>query len=56
MADLGIVGGAVYDGLIVGAARKVGVNRLLTFNIRDFLRVWPEGREIITDPGSTRPG
>ena len=56
MADLGIVGGAVYDGLIVEAARKVEANYLLTFNVRDFLRVWPEGKEIITDPDSTRPG
>jgi len=55
MADLRIMGGAVYDSLIAEAARKVSADRLLTFNVRDFLRVWPEGKEIITDPGLTEP-
>lgn len=55
MADLGITGGAVYDGLIAAAARKTAADRLLTFNGRDFLRVWPEGHGIVTEPDSAKP-
>ena len=50
MAALGIVSGGIYDALIACAARKAGVDRLLTFNTRDFKRVWPEGETIIREP------
>lgn len=43
MSDLGISGGAVYDALIVKTARKSEVDRVLTFNVNDFKRIWPEG-------------
>jgi predicted nucleic acid-binding protein len=33
----GVVGGRVFDALHVEAARKAGCERLLTFNLRDFL-------------------
>jgi len=50
MAELGITGGAIYDAPIARAARKADVDRLLTFNPRDFKRVWPEGETVICEP------
>ena len=50
MSELGVSGGAIYDGLIAHASRKASADRLLTFNTAHFNRVWPEGREIITSP------
>ena len=41
VAALGLVSGAVYDGLHVRAAGKAGADELVTFNGRDFLRVPP---------------
>ena len=49
-AQLGLMGGVVYDALHAAAARKARAQRLLTFNTSDFLRVWPEGRDIIAEP------
>ncbi|MEN8148526.1 MAG: PIN domain-containing protein [Planctomycetota bacterium] len=39
---LGLAGGAVFDVLVVQAALKAEVDRLVTFNGSDFRRVWPE--------------
>ncbi len=50
MGSLGLAGGSIYDALIARAAEKSEVDRLMTFNDRDFRRVWPEGREIVTRP------
>jgi predicted nucleic acid-binding protein len=50
MSELGISGGAVYDALIAKAARKAGAERILTFNVADFKRVWPEGAAHIAAP------
>ncbi len=50
MSDLGISGGAVYDALIVKTARKSEVDRVLTFNVNDFKRIWPEGEKRIAAP------
>jgi predicted nucleic acid-binding protein len=44
------VGGAVYDAIIARAAEKVKVDKLLTFNVRHFRRVWPESGDIIQEP------
>ena len=41
MAALGLVSGAVYDGLHVRSAEKAGADELVTFNGRDFLRMPP---------------
>jgi predicted nucleic acid-binding protein len=49
-SELGLAGGAIYDGLIARAAQKSRADRLLTFNDRDFLRVWPEVAGILTVP------
>lgn len=46
----GLPGGSIYDALIARAAMKARVDRLVTLNQRDFLRVWPEGAERIVVP------
>ena len=45
-----LIGGVVYDALIAQAARKARVDRLITLNVADFRRVWPEGKERISKP------
>lgn len=50
MSELGLTGGIIYDALIVKAAQKSGVERLLTFNIDDFIRLWPGGESVIYIP------
>jgi predicted nucleic acid-binding protein len=50
MATLELSGGLIYDALIIKAAQKFGVDRILTFNIDDFKRVWPEGIDHIALP------
>ncbi|MDH4163063.1 MAG: PIN domain-containing protein [Nitrospirota bacterium] len=50
LSDLGVSGGAVYDALIVRAAQKAHVDRIVTFNVNDFRRVWPEGADHIVSP------
>jgi len=50
VSEFGLSGGIIYDALIVKAAKKSKVERLLTFNINDFKRVWPDGESIITMP------
>jgi predicted nucleic acid-binding protein len=48
LAAMGQPGAVIYDALISRAAQKARVDRLLTLNPRDFLRVWPDGAAIIT--------
>ena len=43
LAELGISGGAIYDGLIARAAEKAEADRFVTLNPDDFRRVWPSG-------------
>ena len=50
MSELGLTGGIIYDALIVKAAQKSGVERLLTFNADDFIRIWPGGESFIYIP------
>ncbi len=49
-ADLSLSGGVIYDALIVRAAQKIGADRLLTLNPRDFLRIWPGGAGVVGSP------
>ena len=51
MAELGLAGGSVYDGLVARAAEKSKAARLVTFNERDFRRLWPEATEKLLRPG-----
>ena len=50
MSELGLTGDIIYDALIVKAAQKSGVERLLTFNADDFVRLWPGGENFIYIP------
>ena len=50
MADLGLSGGLIYDALIAKAAQKSKVDHLLTYNVDDFKRIWPEGVNHIISP------
>lgn len=50
IADLGLSGGIIYDALIAKAAKKAGVERLLTFNPDDFKCVWPDGETLLYVP------
>lgn len=49
-SELEIPGGIVYDALIARAAAKARADRLVTLNLRDFLRAWPEGAGTIVEP------
>ncbi|HEX7155496.1 MAG TPA: hypothetical protein VF618_28785 [Thermoanaerobaculia bacterium] len=42
-----VVGGAVYDAVILQAARDAGATMLMTFNARDFERFGVAGIDII---------
>ena len=49
MSERGLSGGAIYDALIARSAQKAGT-RLLTLNIEDFRRVWPDADQRVTAP------
>ena len=50
LSAIGLSGGATYDALIARVAQKSRVERLVTLNVQDFRRVWPEGESIIVAP------
>jgi len=50
LADLGIIGGATYDGLILHAASKADVDQVVTLNEKDFCRVYPALADKIISP------
>jgi predicted nucleic acid-binding protein len=50
MAEANVSGGAMYDALIAFAAQKANVEKLLTYNVSHFKRVWPEAGERIQAP------
>ncbi len=50
ISESGLTGGIVYDALIASVAAKSKVDGILTFNTKDFERVWPERREQIIAP------
>ena len=50
ISELGLTGGIIYDALIMKAAQKSGVERLLTVNADDFIRLWPGGEDLICIP------
>ncbi|MDQ3013232.1 MAG: PIN domain-containing protein [Acidobacteriota bacterium] len=41
LSQIGIAGGATYDAVIACAAAKAQVDHIVTFNARDFRRVYP---------------
>jgi predicted nucleic acid-binding protein len=50
LAGLGIIGGTVYDGLLLHAAEKSGADRVITLNARDFRRINPGLADRIVSP------
>jgi predicted nucleic acid-binding protein len=50
MAQLGIVGGAVYDGLVAACALKAGADHLFTWNVRHFDLLGAEIKKMVTMP------
>ena len=50
MAQLGIVGGAVYDGLVAACALKAGADHLYTWNVRHFDLLGAEIKKLIATP------
>ena len=50
LADQGISGGAAYDALMVRSAIQCRADRLLTFNGKEFKRIWPDGSDRIIAP------
>ncbi len=51
-AKQGIAGGLVYDAEVAATAKHAGATRLLTLNVRHFLRVAPPGLEIVGPPSA----
>jgi len=50
LAQVGIVGGAVYDALILYAAAKADVDRIVTLNKNDFCRIYPDLADKVSVP------
>jgi predicted nucleic acid-binding protein len=55
LAQLGVAGGAVYDAVIAKAAEIAQVDHLLTLNVADFQRVWPNGASRVVSPLAMTP-
>ena len=49
-AGWGLTGGVVHDALIARVARKARVDLLVTLNVSDFRRAWPDGHDRIAAP------
>ena len=49
-AENGIVGGAIYDLLLLAAAQKAKAARIYTFNVVEFRRLAPELHDLIAAP------
>jgi predicted nucleic acid-binding protein len=45
-----IIGGASYDGLILYAARKIKIDKILTLNVNDFIKLTPQLVRLISEP------
>ena len=50
LSNLGIVGGATYDALILHAAAKANADQVVTLNERDFRRTCPDFADKIISP------
>lgn len=50
LASTGVLGGATYDALILHAATKVEVERIVTLNERDFRRIYPTLSDKVVAP------
>lgn len=50
LGDAGLAGGIVYDALACHAAIQAGATLILTFNPKDFRRLWPDAHIRIEEP------
>lgn len=50
LASGNITGGASYDGLILYAAKQIKVDKILTLNVNDFIRIKPQLVRLISEP------
>jgi predicted nucleic acid-binding protein len=50
LASGDVAGGTSYDGLILYAAKKVEIDKILTLNVNDFIRVVPQLVRLISLP------
>lgn len=50
LAEIGVIGGATYDALILRAAANAGVDIVVTLNEKDFRRVYPDLADKIVSP------
>ena len=50
VAMLNLTGGVIYDAFILRAAERASVDRVLTFNVDDFRRLWPDRAAKIAAP------
>jgi predicted nucleic acid-binding protein len=55
LAQAGLVGGVVYDGIIAKVAELESVDHLLTLNMADFQRLWPSAARLVVSPQSMAP-
>jgi predicted nucleic acid-binding protein len=51
IAGLGLMGGIIYDALLLTCARKVNAERIYTWNVRHFRIVAPDLAGRIVEPG-----
>jgi predicted nucleic acid-binding protein len=49
-ADLGVVGGTIYDALLAGCALKAQAEALFTWNIRHYARLGPKIAALLQAP------
>lgn len=49
-SELGLSGGIIYDALIAKVAEKAKVERIFTFNLKHFRRVWEGKKEALVEP------
>ncbi len=49
-SELGLTGGIIYDALIAKVAEKSKVERIVTFNLKHFRRVWEGKKEALVEP------
>lgn len=50
LAERALGGGLVYDALVIRVAEKAGVERLLTWNLSHFRRLWPDAGDRLAAP------
>lgn len=50
LSDVGVVGGATYDALILHAAVKTKIDQIVTLNEKDFRRIYPELADKVIAP------